>query len=180
MNSSFNSSVDMIVLVDHMMGKLVKLVESWGKKRGEQLFVKHKERYIARVARLQKKYVASAAGKVRQFSHTKKDEDAVLALGQFISYKSAELQGFSEPSVPFVEGETFHRQSLRSSTPITEALLLQAFSELGKMMESGTDPVEVSKTNEIVMSSSPENRSSSGGIVLPGGYDRKIELNDME
>lgn len=156
----FNSSVDCVILVDHLMKKLVELCEAWGKKHGQPLYVRHKEKEMAMVRQLQSKYVDSLSlSKITNYTHSDNDEKAIFELAQFVSHKSAELREFSSPLSPLVWGETFIPELLRSKEPMTTQFLEDAINAYGQMMEDGVDPVEKSLTHDILLKAEPGQRS---------------------
>ena len=89
MAKTFNSSVDCVVLTDYLMKRLVELVESWGKRKGEMLQFSHKEKHLTRVRAMQKRFVDSITDRksVVQFCHTDKDEKTLLNIGQRKGYQ---------------------------------------------------------------------------------------------
>lgn len=173
MARTFNSSIDMIILNDYVFKKLIELVEKWPKRTGNELYYRHKERHLKRMRQTQRRYTQSIAGTITQYCHDERDETAIYEIGRFTSYKSAELQGFTEPSNPWTEGETFCREMLRSDTPVTTELLMRATAELGRMMSEGVDPIEESKTNQIIMKDPP--KQTDGGIIVPDSYFAETE-----
>jgi hypothetical protein len=155
---------------------MIKLAGLWGKIFGTDIELGSRKNDLVRIRKLQNRHYQAVSGsnKVTQFAHETKDEEAVFRLTNWMAYKwrvctnkqkseaGAGDEVDNEPVPYLVKGETFLPELLRTANPIDSRQLLDAFSQLGQMMQAGVDPLDASQEHDMMLS--PE--FSDGGIAL--------------